>query len=157
MIGYGKAVNRNTDYQIFYIAGDHSWSFSKNPKKRDFLGWYVEPQVNPARSSKGFEIELGVNLGLRNYIRLHDGFFLYQMLGSGPHYISAEVGRQAGGFIFSDNFAIGSFSRLKGNMFLNIQLRWRHVSNAGLKAPNGGIDSWNVLLGLSSLRTGIAK
>ena len=150
IIGYGKAVNRETDYQVFYLAGDFSWSFTKFPKRKDFVGWYLEPQVNPVRTPRPWDIEFGVNLGLRNYIRVNEGLYLYQMLGTGPHYISADVKRQANGFIFSDNFAIGAFTKVSPKrLFLNIQFRWRHLSNAGLEKPNSGIDTWNLLLGLS--------
>ena len=74
------------------------------------------------------------------------------MLGSGPHFITADVKRQAKGFIFSDNAALGFMKSLeKKALFLNFQMRWRHISNAGLKDPNGGVDSWNVLIGISRM------
>ena len=94
---------------------DFSWSFKKYPKKKDFVGWYVNPQFNwvKATNTKGIDVEVGVNLGIRNYIRINDRFLLYQMLGSGPHYYTADLDRQAPGFIFSDNLAIGSFINLK--------------------------------------------
>ncbi len=153
MVGYGKAVNKDTYYQVIYLAGDFSWSFTKQPKKKFFVGWYAEPQVNPVRTKRPWDIEVGTNLGIRSYIRINENLLLYQMLGSGPHYITAEVKRQANGFIFSDNFAAGLFHRVgKKDLFLNLQFRWRHLSNAGIKKPNSGIDTWNILLGLSRVR-----
>ena len=150
LIGYGKAINNNTDYKVFFLMGDFSWSFKRTVTKPIFLAWYFEPQINPVKTPRPLDIELGANLGLRNYICINPRFYLYQMIGSGPHYISAEVQRQAKGFIFSDNFAVGAFTGLKKkNLFLNLQLRYRHISNAGLKSPNGGIDSWNFLVGVS--------
>ena len=75
------------------------------------------------------------------------------MLGSGPHFITAEVSRQANGFIFSDNLALGSFVKLsEKDLFLNLQFKIRHLSNAELKNPNAGINTWNVMVGLSKLR-----
>ena len=151
--GFGNAVNTTTKYQPIYLAGDFSWSFRKVPKKKVFLSWYFEPQINPVLTPRPLDIEFGTNLGLRNYIRINQNFLLYQMLGSGPHFISAEVSRQANGFIFSDNLAIGSFIRLNSkDLFLNLQFRIRHLSNAGLQSPNGGIDTWNVLVGLSRIK-----
>src|SRR5688500_16938602 len=120
--GFGKAVNTDTRYQPIYFAGDFSWSFRKVPKKKVFLSWYFEPQFNLVRTPRPLDIEFGANLGLRNYIRINKHFLLYQMLGSGPHYISAEVTRQANGFIFSDNLAVGSFIRLNPrDLFMNLQ------------------------------------
>ena len=151
--GFGNAVNTTTKYQPIYFAGDFSWSFRKVPKKRIFLSWYFEPQINPVLTPRPLDIEFGANLGLRNYIRINKNFLLYQMLGSGHHFISAEVSRQANGFIFSDNLAVGSFIRLNNkDLFLNLQFRIRHISNAGLQSPNGGIDTWNVLVGFSKIK-----
>jgi hypothetical protein len=148
LAGYGHAFSDNTNYDIYYLAGDWSWSFSK-AKRRDFLSLYFEPQVNIVRTDRPWDLEFGANLGLRNYIRINDGFYLYQMLGSGPHFITAELDRQATGFIFSDNLFLGALTRLKESVFLNVQFGVRHISNAGLKLPNRGVNSWNFRLGIS--------
>jgi hypothetical protein len=75
------------------------------------------------------------------------------MLGSGPHYITADLPRQANVKIFSDNIDFGLFRQLNKNkpLFLNLQFRVRHISNAGLKLPNSGVNTLNVLVGLSNL------
>lgn len=156
VIGWGNSISKNTDYQTYYLIADYSQSF-KAPKKKDFVAWYAEPQFNFVKAGStpkgGIDYEFGLNLGIRNYVKINDGFYFYQMLGSGPHYISAEVGRQANGFIFSDNLAIGTFLRLtKKNLFLNFQYVQRHISNAGLKDPNGGVNSYNFVIGLSRLK-----
>lgn len=152
LTGYGQSVNTDTRYEPIYFMGDFSWSFTKVPKKKDFVAWYVEPQFNLVRTPRPWDIEFGTNMGIRNYIKINDGLFFYQMLGSGPHYITAVVKRQANGFIFSDNLAVGAFTRLtRKNLFLNLQFRIRHLSNAELKNPNGGINTWNVLIGLSHI------
>jgi hypothetical protein len=152
LVGYGQSVNTDTRYEPFYFSGDFSWSFTKVPKHRDFVAWYFEPQVNIVRTQRPVDIEFGANLGIRNYIKANDGLYFYQMLGSGPHYISAEVKRQANGFIFSDNLAVGAFTRLNNKgLFLNLQFRIRHLSNAELKQPNGGINMWSVFVGLSHI------
>jgi hypothetical protein len=84
---------------------------------------------------------------------VNDGLYFYQMLGSGPHYISAHLDRQATGFIFSDNLAIGALTRLnRKQLFLNLQFRIRHISNANLKLPNRGVNSYNFFIGLSKRR-----
>ena len=153
IVGYGNAFSNNTYYKIFYLAGDFSWSISK-PKKRDFVAVYLEPQFNFVHTLRPFDYEFGVNAGIRNYIKANDGLYFYQMLGSGPHYISAELDRQATGFIFSDNLAIGAYTRVsrKKSLFLNLQFRMRHISNAGLKLPNRGVNSVNFFVGLSHFR-----
>ena len=158
LVGWGNSFSKNTNYQVYYFMADYSRSF-KVPKKKDFVAWYAEPQFNLVRDSYtptseiNHDYEFGLNLGIRNYVKINDGFYFYQMLGSGPHYISAKVGRQASGFIFSDNLAIGSFLRLtKKNLFLDIQYVQRHISNANLKSPNGGVNSYNFTVGLSRIK-----
>ena len=156
VVGWGNSFSENTDYKVYYIIADYSNSF-KAPKKKDFFSWYAEPQFNFVKAAStpkgGIDYEFGLNLGIRNYVKINDGVYFYQMLGSGPHYVSAEIGRQANGFIFSDNLAIGTFLRLnKKNLFLNFQYVQRHISNAGLKDPNGGVNSYNFVVGLSRLK-----
>jgi hypothetical protein len=156
LVGWGNSFSKNTGYQTYYLLGDYSSSFSK-PRKKDFVSWYAEPQFNFVKADstrKGsIDYEFGLNLGIRNYVKINEGFYFYQMLGSGPHYISAKVGRQASGFIFSDNLALGTLLRLtKKNLFLNFQYVQRHISNANLKAPNGGVNSYNFVIGLSRLQ-----
>jgi hypothetical protein len=156
VVGWGNSMMKGTGYQVYYIVGDYSSSF-KAPKKKDFLAWYAEPQFNFVKgdyTKKGsLDYEFGLNLGIRNYVKINEGFYFYQMLGSGPHYISAKVGRQASGFIFSDNLALGTFLRLnQKGLFLNFQYVQRHISNAGLKDPNGGVNSYNFVIGLSRLK-----
>jgi hypothetical protein len=134
---------------------DYSKSF-KTPKKKDFLAWYAQPQFNFVKADstpKGsIDYEFGLNLGIRNYVKINEGFYFYQMLGSGPHYISAKVKRQASGFIFSDNLALGTLLRLnRKGWFLNFQYVQRHISNANLKKPNSGVNSYNFVIGLSQL------
>ena len=159
-IGYGKCINPSTEYQIAYFAADISSSFTRIPRNRVFNSWYLEPQINPVRTLRPLDIELGINAGIRTYVKLSEKFFLYGMIGSGPHYISAEIDRQAKGFIFSDNFAFGGYMKLlkSSKQFINLQLRYRHISNAGLKKPNKGINSWNLMIGISPFRdTGVNK
>lgn len=154
LIGYGPTFSDNTEYKVYFMTGDFSRAFGKSVK-RDFLAWYAEPQFNLVKATNTgdnrLDIEFGLNLGLRNYIRINDNFYFYQMLGSGPHYITARLDRQARGFIFSDNLIFGSFLRLKNNHYLNLQFGVRHISNANLALPNRGVNTYVFRLGYSRL------
>ena len=152
MIGYGPTFSDNTEYTVYYLTGDFSWSFGK-ALKRDFVSVYCEPQFNFVKTDR-LDYEFGVNLGLRNHFKVNNGFFLYIMLGSGPHYISAELERQATGFIFSDNLDLGGLIMLKPRLALNLQAGVRHISNAGLKMPNRGVNSYTFRVGLSDWKWG---
>ena len=154
LTGYGKEFSDNVDYKTWFFMADISRSFSK-PKKKVFLAWYAQPQFNLVKAhttpKNAFDTEFGLNLGIRNYIRINPGFYFYQMLGSGPHYISADLERQATGFIFSDNLMLGSLIRLKKQVFLNLQFGVRHISNANINLPNRGVNSVIFMAGISGL------
>ena len=69
-------------------------------------------------------------------------------IGTGPHYLSLESDIQAKGFIFSDNFEVAFYQKLKSRLGFSIKMRFRHLSNAGLKEPNIGIDNFFLMLGV---------
>ena len=154
-LGYGKEFSDNVDYKTYMLVGDWSRSF-KTPKKKDFLAWYGQLQFNVVKATNTAEgkldYEFGLNLGLRNHIRLSNDVILYQMLGSGPHYISAELDRQADGFIFSDNLAVGCYIHAVRNYFLNLQFGLRHISNANIELPNRGVNSYIISIGFSGIK-----
>jgi hypothetical protein len=152
--GVGNSVHTTVDrYQVLYFTGDYSRSF-RAPNKPSFLSYYFEPQFNLVRTmQQSLDYEFGLNGGIRNYIRVNPDLYFYQMLGSGPHYISAVLVKQANGFIFSDNLAIGIYKRInKNSLFLNLQFGIRHISNADLKFPNRGVNSFNILIGLGKIK-----
>src|SRR5687768_9030047 len=95
----GLAFDRNQiGYDVYMLAADLSRSFRQS-RKKVFLSWYCQPQVNivtdASMPANDLDCEFGVNLGIRNYIKINDGFYLFQMAGSGPHFITAEVARQS--------------------------------------------------------------
>lgn len=119
--------------------------------RKDDLYIYLEPQIVSVFFSpddRGQEWEFGANLGLEYRLNFSDRTALIGAIGSGPHYITAKVEKQASGFIFSDNFTLGLKQTLgDGSTDLHLRTRFRHISNANLKQPNQGIDSWFVILG----------
>lgn len=112
----------------------------------------LEPQINPIIITNAKNaIEFGINVGFLYHKAISDKSIIFGGIGSGPHYISVKTTLQAKGFIFSDNFILGYRQKLnlKKTLEINIQTRFRHISNAGLKEPNLGIDNFFILLGLS--------
>ncbi|MEZ4960838.1 MAG: acyloxyacyl hydrolase [Saprospiraceae bacterium] len=120
--------------------------------KRNDLFIYLEPQlvwVHFSPKDKK-EWEFGANLGFEYRLNFSEKTALSAAIGSGPHFITVETKQQARGFIFSDNFTAGLHQKL-GNSGVNLDLkcRFRHISNANLKKPNKGIDSWFVIAGVT--------
>ena len=107
-----------------------------------------ERATNGATTAETDEIEFGANAGIRYRLPLNPIWSIHAQISAGPHYISrAYPGLQAGGYIFSDNFGIGSDIHLTPQIDLFLQMRFRHLSNAGLQEPNKGIDNWFLMLG----------
>ena len=136
-------------YKPFQILLYYNFTNLLKGKKND-LFIYLEPQFVWAHFSpdRKKEFEFGTNVGLEYRFHLSDRTSLTGAIGTGPHYISVETPQQATGFIFSDNFTFGIRQKVgNSGTNLHLQTRFRHISNANLKKPNKGIDSWFLLMG----------
>ncbi|MBM3441042.1 MAG: acyloxyacyl hydrolase, partial [Bacteroidetes bacterium] len=49
--------------------------------------------------------------------------------------------RQARGFIFSDNAFGGVNLKCAKHTWIDLRIGFRHISNAGLREPNGGVNN----------------
>ncbi|MBX2877093.1 MAG: acyloxyacyl hydrolase [Saprospiraceae bacterium] len=115
---------------------------------------YAETQFTRAENllTRSSEFEFGLNGGIRYQVNLNKYFELNAAIGSGPHFISLETRLQATGFIFSDNFELGfSFYLPAAKTSFNVKGRFRHISNAGLKSPNWGIDNLFLIVGIGTV------
>lgn len=113
---------------------------------------YVESQLARASeiSGTGHDYEFGFNLGLAYRQAITPNLKLTASLGSGPYYVTVRTRRQARGFIFSDNLEVGlQYYWSKAHLGIQLRGRYRHISNAGLKSPNGGIDNFFLVVGVS--------
>lgn len=132
-------------YSPITILGNYPlWTYHR-------LKLYVEPQVtkasSPLRARTNFEF--GLNLGFSFDVIRTRKLSMNAAIGAGPHYITVNTGLQAPGFIFSDNFEIGaSYHLFDINAVVLLKMRFRHISNAGLNEPNGGIDNLFIVGGL---------
>lgn len=96
------------------------------------------------KAKTSYEAGLNVRIKLNFAITSKDVMSL--QIGSGPHYTNIKTTKQASGYIFSDNF-LWSYRRWIGAWCLiDVQAGFRHISNAGIQEPNGGID--NVILSI---------
>lgn len=134
------------DYQVLFFQLQYYWGFLNREKWG--LDLLVKPQYNLtkfrhidniANEINGYEF--GVNAGvLIRRVLLGEVLYLYGLISSGPHYVSGTPERQADGFIFSDNFLLGLNVKLLENLFFDFRSGFRHISNAGLNHPNGGVN-----------------
>jgi len=111
---------------------------------------YLEGQFAGVTTFDGREgdYEFGFNLGIRYQRPLLQDLHFTASLGSGPYWVTVDTGRQADGFIFSDNLDMGlSYHLPETRTQFQLRGRYRHISNAGLQEPNGGIDNFFLIFG----------
>lgn len=112
------------------------------------------PQINSVRIIDKFkemrDYEFGINIEfVCNHI-INNNLAIYTSVGTGPHYISHDRGKQAGGFIFNDNFVAGFRYKLDDEYEFKLHFKFRHLSNANIKLPNWGIN--NYMIGMSLMK-----
>lgn len=153
-IGFSFNENTLTNYKPIYFLADFTFPLPEKKsaiRRKNFFNFYIEPQINMVFTNRPMDIETGIASGLRYNIPLSPQLYWYHLLGTGPHYFSARTNRQVKGFVFSSSFATGFFSRIQKqkHLFIDIRLQFRHMSNAGIKHPNGGINTFNLLFGFT--------
>lgn len=153
-IGTQKGLYVPYKYRINYWQFQYYFALLR--KKTWGVDLLVQPQYNftkyRPKDRSALEItgyEWGLNVGAlirKNFLR--DFLSLYGIISVGPHYVSDVPQRQIKGFIFSDNFLAGINIRLWNNIYLDIRSGFRHISNANLALPNGGVNDVFIGLGL---------
>lgn len=152
------------DYVPYTLLGQLEFPLRTRRRTVDETHWFivVEPQINfvhlPVDADRtplidldpDRAIEFGANAGIRYRLPVNPSLRLHAQISAGPHYISRDYpGLQAGGYIFSDNFALGADLPFgESGRSLLLQTRFRHLSNAGLMEPNKGIDNWFLVMGI---------
>ena len=143
-VGYSvisELLPEGVEYEPFVLLGGYEiWERKK-------FSIYGEAQLTYLynRLEEQAEYEGGINFGIAYKIPFGPKSMLRACIGSGPHFITMETRRQANGFIFSDNFELGYIQLIK-KVHIGLRARFRHISNAGFKKPNGGIDNLLLLL-----------
>lgn len=141
-----KGLGVEYDYQVKFFQAQYFLGFVRRPSWG--LDILVQPQFNTTRFKPienglfhrdGFEF--GVNAGILIRKTFFNDFLgVYAFISAGPQYVSETPDRQARGFIFSDNIFTGLNIRIFRDAYLDIRPGLRHLSNAGLQAPNRGIN-----------------
>jgi hypothetical protein len=147
-IGTGKIPEGN--YQpvlmILHLGVELKKYFPRLEKHRGSLSCFLETQFNPVTNPDA-NLEVGFSPGIQYRYPVTEKLAAYLLLSAGPHYISIVTSRQNNGFLFSDTIGGGFYYSLSGNSSITLGWRWRHLSNAGLKMPNGGINTNFITLG----------
>jgi hypothetical protein len=142
--GYGFAKIQNPqNYQFYTFTAD----FTRSIKNSNKFFYQIEPAISYVKSpSDNFEI--GVSCFLL-YRFCEGNFQPYLKVGTGIIYLSQEFLEQSTHFNFASSLCFGVKIPLK-KFFVNPEIRLRHISNAGIKLPNEGINSKIFLISIGS-------
>jgi hypothetical protein len=152
----GFAVATNYYYHVTF----YELEYYRTLKKKRSTEWdlLVQPQYNinryglypesvPADYLDGYEY--GLNLGVLYRKNLRNlPLSWYVSLSSGPHYASGTPHRQMNGFLFSNNLFAGVNLKLYKNIYADVRFGLRHMSNAGTRLPNAGVNNVTLKEGL---------
>ena len=131
---------------LFIVASCSVW---KKGGFNLYSEWQFAKLQNAAVQKKA-DFESGINIGLKYSLPINPILSISFAGGVGPHFITAETERQAAGFIFSDNIEAGIYIKPPDHDWkFHFTGRFRHISNAGLKRPNGGINNGFILIGVA--------
>ncbi len=145
----GFAVATNYYYHVTF----YELEYYRTLKKKRSAEWdiLVQPQYNinryglyPESVSSDFlnGFEFGLNMGVlyRRHLSILPVDW-YVSLSSGPHYASGTPHRQMSGFLFSNNLFAGANLKLYRNIYADVRFGLRHMSNAGTRLPNAGVNN----------------
>lgn len=117
-----------------------------NTKGRaDFI---LEPFINTI-SSPDSNVEVGSNFLVQYVFPLNEKLQPYVKGGLGVLYMSQHTLEQSTQYNFLPQGGGGVQYFIKDNLALNLEYRYRHLSNASIKHPNSGIDSNLYLCGVT--------
>jgi len=147
----------NVKYTYNLYLFQFQYYYSLYDKEKLSIESLIQPQYNFAKYTlhdDSEEIltahEAGINIGFLIRKKFRKDFSLYFLISSGPHYVSGVPHRQSSGFIFSDNFNFGINIKASENIYLDIRPGFRHISNAGIQNPNGGVNNLILNVGVVS-------
>lgn len=156
MTGVGRhwLLDVNYDYKLFLLQPQIYYRFYA--RKLHSVEMLLLPQVNASfwtdNKQSGMlksDFEFGLNWGLvlrQMFAGKNTG--VYSLITTGPHYVSDVPQRQSPGFLFASQLGVGFTLKLSKSAIFDIRTSYRHISNAGLKEPNAGVESWLFLVGL---------
>ncbi len=143
--GVGYSTVTEGDYLpvplIVHLGTDMKRWFPSLKDHRGVLTAFIEPQVNPVFGYDS-SVEAGASIGLKYRYPLTDSFSVYGLYSLGFLFLTADTVDQAEGINFANSVGAGINLKIMPGAALDLGVRVRHVSNANIREPNCGIDSY---------------
>lgn len=147
-IGYGTVTEGNylPVPLIVHLGTDTKRWFPSLREHRGILTAFMEPQFNLV-TGKDCDVEGGVAFGMKYRYPVTDVLSLYGLVSLGILYITVTTVDQVNGFNFADAVGVGVDYAVMPGVGLDLGFRLRHVSNANLRDPNNGSDTYMGTIG----------
>jgi len=153
LTGYGIAAIEDGPYKVIPIIPYFGFNIKGLAKKINIspsglFEFIIEPVTgvvfNPDRNA-----EIGINLLLKYGYKIFPRLYLNFKGGAGLIYITQGTHEQDTQFNFTPQAGMGFQYLLSKRWSLNLEYRYRHLSNAGISDPNDGIETHFCLFGIS--------
>jgi len=151
--GWGK-LRRKGDYHITPFMVDFDLDLKPLTQKLNFnpsqlLQFQIEPFISFA-SEPDTNVEIGTSFLLKVGILPQTSKFQpFILIGPGMVYMTQHTREQSTQFNFTEQAGIGMHYFFRKNIAFTLEGRFRHLSNAGIKHPNTGINTQFVIAGIS--------
>jgi len=153
ILGYGTGNIEGGHYEpllLVWHIGFRLKEFSSEQSQdhNNIVTFYIESQINPVVNPES-DVEFGISAGLKYMHYLTNTVSAHLMASFGPHWITVNTESQAKGFVFSSTIGAGISVFVTDNSAVSLGFRARHLSNANLSKPNGGIETCFGTIGYS--------
>ena len=151
--GYGFSQRDNIQFVPLYLR--FAWNFPDvidEPLHDHNINfrWYLEPWIAGVKNHQN-AVEVGLTpIGLKLEYDQGQQVVPFGIAGIGAMYTGLQGAELSGPFEFASFGGGGIKLFLTEQLALSFQYRFRHISNAGIKEPNRGLNSQFVLIGLES-------
>jgi hypothetical protein len=149
-----KVHEKSRAYQLIPFLVDFDFNLKNLTRKINFqpqplLQFQVEPFI-----SYVFSPDDNIETGLSFFFKLGllpetSRFQPYLKAGPGLLYMSQHTREQSTQFNFTETAGVGMHFFYTKNSAFSLEGRFRHLSNADIKKPNHGINTYSLLLGIS--------
>jgi len=145
LTGFGYSTLTEGDYLpvplIVHLGVDMKRWLPSLQDHRGVLTAFLEPQFNLVFGAE-FSTEGGASIGLKYRYPLNDAVSVYGLYSAGFLFITVDSVDQANGFNFTETLGVGINVHIMPGAALDLGFRMRHISNADLRDPNCGIDTY---------------
>ena len=154
LTGFGTSdTSFQGKYQMIPVFVDFDFNIKTLPLLKKYLPGMLEFVLEPFAFGvfkPDSNAEAGINFLLKiGFLPETSRFQPYFKGGVGLLYMSQHLLEQSTQFNFNEPASLGFHYFFQENVALTLEYRFRHLSNAGMKSPNHGVNTHFALCGIA--------